>query len=413
MKYKFTQPKIYKGAKPKNIPKSSTIKKEWAKQTWYINLSFDGKQYRIKKDLNKIKDYDQKLLRAEAMVEFYKEMLNQGFKPNELNEYTQIRKENNITIENAVYLYIEELKTYARSKTVQSYLSKLRYLINYYPNKEINSFKPQDLERYINIKIKGDLKTQIYITGKYHEYNQTLKWTPNTVKAAKGIFRAFFNWCISKGYFNAENPAGKMESKKIRSEVPTKLRNIPFSVEDCKKIFLYLDECEPLTAFVCRFIYYTCIRPGELAALKIKDIDINNRQIVVPLSVSKNTKRTKEERILLDNSIFEILLNLNITTCDQNHYIVSNNNTIFGATPRGSNVPYKKLKKALKHLNLEDKGYNLYSFKHYGNIQRYNSGWTMAEIMKVNRHTTLTMTENYLKNITLNLDISEKKVPQI
>ena len=72
-----------------------------------------------------------------------------------------------------------------------------------------------------------------------------------------------------------------------------------------------------------------------------------------------------------------------------------------------------EFKKALKILNLDNKGYTLYSFKHFSNLQRFHAGWTIAEIMKANRHSSITMTETYLKNINKVTDISKKDVPKI
>jgi hypothetical protein len=67
----------------------------------------------------------------------------------------------------------------------------------------------------------------------------------------------------------------------------------------------------------------------------------------------------------------------------------------------------------LKKLNLHEKGYTLYGFKHTSNIQRLNNGWTPAEIMKANRHTDIKSTLEYLKKITNQTDISKKEVPSI
>lgn len=58
-------------------------------------------------------------------------------------------------------------------------------------------------------------------------------------------------------------------------------------------------------------------------------------------------------------------------------------------------------------------GYTLYSFKHYSNIQRLGNGWNIAEIMKANRHGSVSMTDNYLKEITRDTEISKKAVPAI
>lgn len=106
-------------------------------------------------------------------------------------------------------------------------------------------------------------------------------------------------------------------------------------------------------------------------------------------------------------------MKLNLSNLNKNFYLTSTSDTIIGEISIGNNKPYKQFKKALKILNLDNKGYTLYSFKHFSNLQRFHAGWTIAEIMKANRHSSITMTETYLKNINKVTDISKKDVPKI
>jgi hypothetical protein len=46
-------------------------------------------------------------------------------------------------------------------------------------------------------------------------------------------------------------------------------------------------------------------------------------------------------------------------------------------------------------------------------LQRFQAGWTVAEIMKANRHSSITMTEIYLRDLNKITDISKKEVPKI
>ena len=68
---------------------------------------------------------------------------------------------------------------------------------------------------------------------------------------------------------------------------------------------------------------------------------------------------------------------------------------------------------ALKNLELDKKGYDLYSFKHTSNIFKYTSGWTLAEIMKANRHSSITMTEIYLRKLGQFVETQNKLIPII
>jgi integrase len=410
---KHTKPYIFKGKKPIKIPKGSSLEKEWAKNTWYINYTFNGKQYRIKDNLNRIKDYKEKLYEAEVLLKSIKDDLDNGFDPSNPEAFLVQKLNEEIKLTDAIIRYIEELTTYARPKTVGSYKSKLHYFSEAFPNKTVHSFTTNKIQQYIYLKIHSTQPAKLLLNGKSFELKKAIPWTPNTVRSAKGIFRAFFQWCIRNNYYKGENPVSKIEQKRIRSEVAAKPRHLPFSQEDIKLLMNYLDENDKSTAFFARLIYSTCMRPGELCKLRLKDIDIKNQHIIIPLDITKNTKKNSVDVIDIEPNIFDELLKLNIEDYPPNFFLTSNSDNIIGEVSIGNNKPYKQFKKALIKLNLNEKGYTLYSFKHYSNLQRFNSGWRLAEIMKANRHNSISMTETYLKNINKVTDISKKEVPKI
>jgi len=410
---KYTEPRLVKGKKPIKIPKGSTLEKEWAKNIWYVNYSFNGKQYRIKGELNRIKDHKEKGYKASVLLLSIKNDLKNGYDPNNTEAFIAKTIQENITLTDAVQKYLEEIKTYVRPKTYDSYESKLRYLIESYPNKQVKNFTPTDIEKHIHSKIHSLKPAKIFLNNKSIELNKVIQWTANTVRTGKGVFRAFFNWCIKNKYYNGDNPASKMESKKIRSEVVAKDRNIPFTKEDAVKVMEYLNKHDKNIAFYCRIINSTCLRPGEISQLRMKDIDFENNQITIPLNVTKNTKKTTVDRIAIEPNLLKEFKKLDVERFTKNHFLTSISDTIIGPTAITSNNAYKRLIKALKALKLHEKGYSLYSFKHYSNIQRLNNGWTLSEIMKANRHSSISMTEKYLKHITRDIDISKKEVPSI
>jgi hypothetical protein len=409
----YTEPRLVKGKEPKNIPKGSTKEKEWAKKPWYINYSFNGKQYRVKGDLNRIKDYKEKAYQGEVLLQSIKNDLKNGFDPTNPEAFLVKYTQETITLSDAVGKYLEDIKLYNRPKTVQSYHSKLRYLIEEYPNKQVQSFSINDIETYIRKKIHNTEPAKIFMNNKSVQLEKAIPWTHNTVRTAKGVFRAFFQWCINNNYYKGKNPSAKLESKKIRSEVEAKPRHVPFTKEDVSKVMGYLDQHDKLTAFFCRFINSTCLRPGEVSKLKIKDIDFLNQQIVVPLSVTKNTKKATIDRINIEPNLFREFTRLEFEKYPKDYFLTSNSETIVGTSSIGSNSAYKRFVKALKALELDGKGYTLYSFKHYTNIQRLNSGWSISEIMKANRHSSVSMTDKYLRQINRDTDISKKEVPAI
>lgn len=413
MKAKHTTPRLVKGPKPTNIPKGSNIEKEWAKNVWYVNYSFNGKQQRIKGNLNRIKDYKEKAYQAEVLIQSIKDDLYNGFNPEHPELFIEQLTKETINLSEAVNNFIADCKRHTRKKSVQSYQSKLRYLVETYQNKQLKDITAKDVERYIHSKIHNTTPARLYVNGKSVNRNKVIQWTPATVKAAKRIFTTFFNWCIREGYIK-ENPVSNIDNKKIRSEVEASDRHVPFSLEDATSIMQYLDENDKFTAFFCRFIYSTCLRPGEIRQLKVKDIDLQKSQIRVPLSAMKNTKKENKDLLDIEPNFLVELNKINLHAYPKEYYITSKDiNLIVGKENIGVNYAYNRFRAALTKLNLHEKGYDLYSFKHFGNIQRLNNGWTIAEIMKANRHSSFSMTEIYLKKITQQTDISKKEIPKI
>ncbi len=392
---RYTVPKIYRGKEPTTIPKKSSLQKELAKNKWYVNYCFNGKQYRISDDINRIKEYSNKEAAAQKLLASIKYNLDNGIYPDESPEeqYKRLIK-TQISIQDAISAYLEEARIYARKKTIQSYESKLKYLSEHF-KKPLREISGNDIQTYIQNKIKND------------------KWTPNTVKTCRAYFRGFFNWCLKKEFIE-RNPIKDIELQKLRSENIAKDRHIAFSQEDAKAILNWLDENDKFAALFCRTIYYTCLRPKEIGGLHIKDVDLVGRTISVQVDVTKNTKKTEVEFIYIDEGLFKYLNQLNLDKHPKHYYLFSNDSkNIVGANKIGQNSAYNKFIKAVNVIGLDGKGYTLYSFKHFGNIQRYNAGWKITEIQKLNRHSSISMTERYLRQIIRTTEIHGKNAPLI
>jgi integrase len=410
---RYTQPRLVKGPKPTNISKGSTLEKEWAKNTWYVNYSFNGKQYRIKNNINQFSDPKEKAERATLVLEAIKQELAEGYNPQNPTAYLDKFRAANITLRDAVNEYLEQKGHYLRTKSVQSYESKLSYLVDAFPQHQLKEITTKQIEGYIYKKIHKGEQAIIKMEGTIIKTNKITKWTPATVKAAKGYFRAFFGWCVEQGYIT-ENPAKSLNKRAIRSEAVAEERHIPFTPEDLKAILNYLDTNDGYTAFFCRMIYFTCLRPAEIVSLRVADLNLKHKTISVQLSGMKNTVKTEADLLTIDNNLLPHLEQLNLPTFPSHYYLFSNDyKTITGEQTAGNNRAYKRFVKALEALNLSGKGYTLYSFKHTSNINRYNAGWTLPQIMKANRHSSIAMSEKYLRNLTHQTDISELSVPGI
>src|SRR5690606_35824073 len=180
--------------------------------------------------------------------------------------------------------------------------------------------------------------------------------------------------------------------------------------EDHFKIIMESLKSDPYTDFFCKAIYYTCIRPKELRELQLKHIDLEKGTIYIPSHISKNKK---DGHVSITPNFKKELDKLNLPDLDRELYLTGSVTNITGKSKVGDGTPYRRFIGHLKKLGLLDNNYTLYSFKHTSNVKKFLGGWKLAEIMVANRHSSLEQTENYLKDLTKFVDISQKEVPEI
>lgn len=391
---KYTTPKLYTGKPITSVPKGSTKLKEQAKNIWYINYSYEGKQFRVKGNLNRIKDAHEKERQAQILLESIKQDLANGYNPNNEEKWIEEQLRDNTSLSKAIILFKNYHTRYqSRDKSISTYLSKLNALSTFYPNIILQDITTKKLENFIQSKIDDNTYAQ------------------GSVMSAKRAFNTFFNVCI-KLEFLKTNPMVGFD-KKIKSYKETDDKHIPYTDEDLNSILKYLDSNDKYSAFFCRMIYYTCLRPAEIRGLKIRDIDLIKNTITIPAKVKKVTTNDKAEIIEINESFKPFLEQLSLNQYPKHFYLTGSSTNIIGEKKVGENTPYNKLTSALKKLELNKKGYDLYSFKHTSNIKKYLNGWTLSEIMKANRHTSISTTEIYLKKLGQFVDIKTKAIPVI
>ncbi len=391
---KYTTPKLYTGKAITFVPKGSTKSKELAKNIWYVNYTYEGKQIRVKGDLNRIKDASEKEFQAQVLLESIKLDLANGYNPLDETQWVADRIKETCSLSKAIVHFKQYHKeNNSRIKTIGTYMSKLNALSSFYPNILLLEITTKKLQAFIKAKIADGTYSQA------------------SVKSAKRTFSTFFNVCIVEGLIKI-NPYEGFD-KKINSTKETKEQHTPFNDGDLNTIFTYLDQNDMYCAFFCRMIYYTCLRPAEIRGLKLENIDLVNNTITIPPSVKKVTKNNEKEIIEINESFKPFLEQLNLDQYPNQYYLTGDSKNIIGEKRVGENTPYNKLISALKKLELNEKGYDLYSFKHTSNIKKYMNGWTLAEIMKANRHTSITTTEIYLRKLGQFVDIKTKAIPVI
>ena len=91
---KYSTPEIKKGRDITSVPKGSTKAIEQAKQIWFVQYMYEGKQIRVKGGLNRIKNPEEKAYEANVLLSSIKDDLKNGFNPLNPEEYIEsIRNE--------------------------------------------------------------------------------------------------------------------------------------------------------------------------------------------------------------------------------------------------------------------------------------------------------------------------------
>jgi len=173
--------------------------------------------------------------------------------------------------------------------------------------------------------------------------------------------------------------------------------NIAFTKEDQEKLEKYMIKNHyPLYLFT-RYMYYAFIRPRELRFLRVKHVQAKNLTITIPGEIAKNRKT---ETVAIINPLLKLI---DLNGFPANHYL-------FGAGLKpakgqcSENSPLYWHTEALEACNLKGRGYTLYSWKHTGAVNAYLSGVGIKQLQAMLRHSTVQMTDIYLKSLGLRTD---------
>ena len=394
-KLPYTIPKLVKGTRVTVLPKGSTWAKEEAKQNWYIEFFYLNpvtekmERFRPTRNLNRIKDPKDKLSHFTKLCEAYKVALEGGWNPiDEKSNDKLLKKTSALTLQAAKEHFREyHVAKGTRKKSVQSYLSKVNQFVEYYG---------------------GDTKVSEISDYEINEFLQFMekekKWSGVTYNSSRIILNNYFRYLKSNKYISV-NPVTDVET---RTKMATESHQV-FSDKDFKIIMKWLEEHDRYCMFFVKMIYYTCIRPKELRFLQLRHIDLKQKVITVPASISKNKKSIP---ISIDASLASELKSMKLASYPESNYLLGSTSSIIGEKRIGENTPYNRFQKCLTANKLLNKNYTLYSFKHFSNVKKFKAGWTLAEICAANRHGSLVETETYLKDL-LKFVKNDKKIPKI
>ncbi len=197
-----------------------------------------------------------------------------------------------------IQLFLEHKSKEVRLDTMRTYSSFVNIFSAW-----LDRIAPGSYFSLINKVVAIRFMDHIYTRRKLSEtsYNNYLK-----------VARAVFSWALEKCYCK-ENPfeliKSKREQKKKRILIPVATR---------EKISNYLtSECQPMLC-VCQMEYSSLIRPKEIQNIRIKDIDIENKYIIIR---SENAKNHNEKYATISDPTIDYLQSLHLYMYNSNYYL--------------------------------------------------------------------------------------------
>lgn len=141
-----------------------------------------------------------------------------------------------------------------------------------------------------------------------------------------------------------------------------------------------------------QFIFYCFIRPQELRFLRVSDVILEERKIIVQGSISKNKK---EQYVAIPDAFYPIL-EQNIEHRNPTHYIFVGRNK---EEPISANVMSRRHQTILKELGFDTSKYKLYSWKHTGAVMATKAGIHIKQLQIQLRHHSLYQVNEYLRQL--------------
>lgn len=124
----------------------------------------------------------------------------------------------------------------------------------------------------------------------------------------------FCSWLVEKRFIQ-ENPIQYIrqlpEKEKLRDALPA---------EALTRMREYLNNHNRFFLLACMMEYYTFIRPDELRHIKVGNISIASREVLVPADVAKNNR---ERRVGLNSKVLHLMLDLNIFAAPSSYFLFS------------------------------------------------------------------------------------------
>jgi integrase len=338
-------------------------------------------RFRVFENLNVIKTDEY----AAALLKAVEKKLSEGHSPFE-TELAEIENPSaaSWSLNYGLDQYLDYCKEKnLRKKSIQTYGIMINLLKDYFIKgnelyKPVTEFTKQDIAGFL----KAARKKHGWANMTYNKYLTSLG--------------TIFNWFVREEVID-RSPV-KFEVLPVNNT-----RHRYYDTKTATAIKKLMIEKDPWMHKFCEFIYYTGIRPkSEARFLQVKHILFDRKLLFVPANISKNKK---DDYVPMCDELIELLQGI-VRGKPDSYFIFGRH----GCEEKNVSQNYfaSRYKPYKDKLNL-DNDFSLYGWKHSRAIDMANAGATPYDIMKLFRHSSLDMTQKYLRDLGCNIsDINQK-----
>jgi integrase len=357
----YTPPRLYTG-------------KEWY-VGWYSYDPILQAQHRKKIKLNHIPNKTERRKYANDLIARIYEKLRRGWNPWIASENSKSYS----TFSDVCSHYDKLITKKAedgmyRPDTYTSFMSYLRNLIKYNESLRMSITYIYQLDRQYVI----DFLEYVYIDRKN---------SAQTRDNYLGWLKLFSSFLVQHGYMKEKPTEGvetfsKWTKKKEREYLPEDiLQKVRKKIEETNTHFL-------LASYV---LFYCFIRPKEMSRLRINDINLKNRTIIIKGEQSKNHRTAS---ITLPVKIIHLMIDLHIFDFPGDFYLFSKK-----MKPGEEYQNEKQFRDFWHHhvrkpLRLPDK-YKFYSLKDTGVTMMLRANTDILSVRDQARHSSILITDTY------------------
>ena len=365
---------------------------------YYVYSPVTNKFERIRTKLNGVRENFKRLndfrSYADKMVQDINLKLAGGWSPLIEQQNASLFKPMNLATEEFISIKKREL----RQSTMVAYKSVLSILNNWIveelhaPDCPASMFNHALAVRFMDFLFTEPTEEEI-LKARAQKKQPRKALSANAWNTYLKKYRAIFGWFEEHCYCK-ENPFERIKTKqkeeKRRGLIPAEVRG---------QIFDYCEENMPNYILVCMLIYYSLIRPKEIALIQLRDIHLDEGYILIPVEKAK----THIERAApLSPELIERLKAMHLEKYPQDYYLLGTEYVPSEAPAYHGKYKkdWMKIREAL-HLPQE---MQLYSFKDDGITEMIDDhNMNIHLVQQAAGHQDVTTTMKYARKIDPNM----------